>query len=87
METRRLDAEIESWIEAGRVASVLAHNRLGLMGHYYGGMLDIYSDVTLQCATFGGHAEIIEVDELSALRRGITASQVQKANSRFSGRL
>jgi len=78
-----VDAEIESWIEAGRVASVLAHNRLGLMGHYYGGMLDIYSDVTLQCATFGGHAEIIEVDELSALRRGITPSQVQQRIADF----
>jgi L-arabinose isomerase len=78
-----VDAEIESWIEAGRVASVLAHNRLGLMGHYYGGMLDIYSDVTLQCATFGGHAEIIEVDALSALRRGITASQVQQRIADF----
>jgi L-arabinose isomerase len=78
-----VDAEIESWIEAGRVASVLAHNRLGLMGHYYGGMLDIYSDVTLQCATLGGHAEIIEVDELSALRRDITPSQVQQRIADF----
>ena len=73
-----VDAELESWIEAARVASVLAHNRLGLMGHYYGGMLDIYSDVTLQCATFGGHAEILEVEELSALRRQITESQIEQ---------
>jgi L-arabinose isomerase len=72
-----VNAEIDSWIEAGRVASVLAHNRLGLMGHYYGGMLDIYSDVTLQCTTFGGHAEIIEIDELSALRREVTQGQVE----------
>ena len=72
------DAEIESWIEAARVASVLAHNRLGLMGHYYGGMLDIYSDVTKLCATFGGHAEILEVDELSALRREITPAEIKQ---------
>jgi L-arabinose isomerase len=78
-----VDAEIDSWIEAGRVASVLAHNRLGLMGHYYGGMLDIYSDVTLQCITFGGHAEIIEVDELSALRREVGQSQVEKRVADF----
>ena len=76
-------AEIDSWIEAGRVASVMFHNRLGLMGHYYGGMLDIYSDVTLQCATFGGHAEIIEVDELTALRREVTANQIQKRLTEF----
>jgi L-arabinose isomerase len=60
--------EIEEWIAAARVAAVMEHNRLGVMGHYYGGMLDIYSDLTQQCAGFGGHIEIIEVDELSALR-------------------
>ena len=30
----------------------MEHNRLGVMGHYYGGMLDIYSDLTQQCALF-----------------------------------
>ena len=45
---------MDAWIEAARVAHVMAHNRLGLMGHYYGGMLDIYSDLTLQCATSAG---------------------------------
>jgi L-arabinose isomerase len=78
-----VDAEIESWIEAARVASVLTHNRLGLMGHYYGGMLDIYSDVTLQCATFSGHAEIIEIDELSALRREIAPNLIQQRVADF----
>lgn len=70
--------EIDAWIEAARVSATLFHNRLGLMGHYYGGMLDIYSDLTQICATFGGHVEIIEVDELAALRREFTASQIRK---------
>ena len=60
--------EVDAWVEAARVAHVMEHNRLGVMGHYYGGMLDIYSDLTQQCASFGGHVEIIEVDELAALR-------------------
>jgi len=51
--------EINDWIAAARVATVMFHNRLGLMGNYYGGMLDIYSDLTQQCATFGGHIELI----------------------------
>jgi L-arabinose isomerase len=68
--------EIDAWIEAARVAHVLANNRLGLMGHYYGGMLDVYSDVTKQCAAFGGHVEILEVDELTALRRGVSSEGV-----------
>lgn len=67
--------EIRAWIEAARVAHVLYHNRLGLMGNYYGGMLDIYSNLTLQCATFGGHIEIVEVDELSALRKTVTKEE------------
>ena len=54
------------------MAHIMEHNRLGVMGHYYGGMLDIYSDLTQQCAYFGGHIEILEVDELAALRREVT---------------
>ena len=63
--------EVDAWIDAARVADVMGHNRLGLMGHYYGGMLDIYSDLTQQCATFGGHMEIIEVEELAAQGRTV----------------
>jgi L-arabinose isomerase len=68
--------EIDAWVEAARVARVLSNNRLGLMGHYYGGMLDVYSDVTAQCAAFGGHVEILEVDELTALRSNVTSSEI-----------
>ena len=68
--------EIDDWVEAARVAHVMEHNRLGLMGHYYGGMLDIYSDLTLQCAVFGGHIEILEVEELAALRAKVSQSEV-----------
>jgi len=69
--------EIDEWVEAARVAHIMEDNRLGVMGHYYGGMLDIYSDLTLQCAVFGGHIEMIEVDELAALRRNVTTEEVQ----------
>ena len=75
--------EIEAWIEAAGVAHVMAHNRLGLMGHYYCGMLDIYSDVTQQCAVFGGHADIIEVDELAALRREVSARALRQRVKEF----
>ncbi len=56
----------------------MSHNRLGAMGHYYSGMLDIYTDLTLQITTFGGHIEIIEVDELSALRKKISQKQITR---------
>jgi len=68
--------EIGEWIDAGHVAHRMEHNRLGVMGHYYSGMLDIYSDLTQHCALFGGHIEIIEVDELADLRRGVSSEEM-----------
>lgn len=68
--------EISDWVDAARVANIMEHNRLGVMGHYYGGMLDIYSDLTQQCAYFGGHIEMLEVDELAALRRSVSDADI-----------
>ena len=75
--------EIEEWIQAARVAHVMEHNRLGVMGHYYGGMLDIYSDLTQHCAFFGGHIEFLEVDELAALRSEVSSSQIAERVAEF----
>jgi len=69
-------AEMEDWLVASRVAHRMEHNRLGVMGHYYSGMLDIYSDLTLQASIFGTHIEIVEVDELSALRRNVAEQEI-----------
>jgi len=77
--------EIDSWIQAARVLKVMEHNRLGVMGHYYGGMLDIYSDLSLHCAILGGHIEIIEVEELASLRSGVGSSEVSKRAAEIRG--
>jgi L-arabinose isomerase len=42
------------------------------MGHYYGGMLDIYSDLTQHSAYFGGHVELVEVEDLVTLRHDVS---------------
>jgi L-arabinose isomerase len=68
--------EITEWVQAARVANIMAYNRLGCMGHYYSGMLDIYSDLTQQYASFGGHIELLEVDELAAMRKLVTDEQI-----------
>jgi L-arabinose isomerase len=75
--------EIGEWIAAARVAHVMEHNRLGVMGHYYEGMLDIYSDLTQQSAHFGGHVEIIEVEELAALRSHVSEADVSSRVADF----
>lgn len=78
--------EVGEWVEAARVVHTLAHNRMALMGHYYNGMLDIYTDTTRQVATFGGHLEIVEVEELAALRRGVEAEAVEAKLAEFRER-
>ena len=75
--------EVDEWVEAARVAHVMEHNRMGVMGHYYCGMLDIYSDLTQQCACFGGHVEIVEVDELAALRGKVTKKEIKNRVAQF----
>ena len=77
--------EVKEWVEAATVANKLAHNRLGCMGHYYGGMLDVYTDLTLQLACFGGHIEMLEVDELAELIREVTSKEVTDRVRLFYG--
>ncbi|GAB3807576.1 L-arabinose isomerase [Spirosoma humi] len=75
--------EVREWIEAAHVANIMYHNRLGVMGNYYGGMLDIYTDLTRQAATFGGHIEVVEVDELSAFRQDVTGQEIDAMLNEF----
>ncbi len=69
---------IREWVEAALVAHTLAYNRMGCMGHYYSGMLDIYTDLTQHYKHFGGHIQLIEVEELAALRKGVNPQEVQQ---------
>jgi L-arabinose isomerase len=75
--------EIGEWMRAANVVQGLCHNRLGLMGHYYSGMMDIATDLTALCAIFGGHLEQVEVDELSYLRTFVTEEQTSAMLARF----
>ncbi len=67
--------EIREWVEAARVKNIMYYNRMGCLGHYYSGMLDIYTDLTLQLKYFGGHFELLEADELFALRNTVTEAE------------
>jgi L-arabinose isomerase len=53
------------------------------MGHYYNGMLDIMTDVTLAAITFGIHMEIVELDELSAMAAQVSDADIEKRVSKF----
>ena len=76
--------EIRQWVEAAKVVNIMFNNRLGCLGHYYSGMLDIYTDLTQQYAHFGGHIELIEVEELAALRKTISTDEIQQRLKLFT---
>jgi L-arabinose isomerase len=75
--------EIQDWVEAAKVASALRRNRVGVLGHYYCGMLDVYSDMTQQSAVFGNHFELIEMCALHKLREAVTGRQVEAKLKQF----
>ncbi|MEI6554487.1 MAG: L-fucose/L-arabinose isomerase family protein [Paludibacter sp.] len=76
--------EIEAWTEAARVANALQNNRMGILGHYYGGMLDVYTDVTKQSAVFGTHFEMLEMCELKKYRDDVTDNEVKAKIEEFN---
>ena len=76
-------SEIDEWLSAAAVKSALASNRLGLLGHYYNGMLDVMTDVTQIAITFGSDIEILEVDELSGLRAEIRDTSIAERVKEF----
>jgi L-arabinose isomerase len=76
--------EIEDWVHAAEVMHALEHCRIGLMGHYYSGMLDIATDLTKLCAVFGPQIEMLEVDELSALRGGVSPKEIARVRDQFT---
>lgn len=76
--------EIRSWVDAAKVLTGMRSNRLGLLGHYYCGMLDVYTDLRRVSATFGTHLELLEMDELAALRSNVSEEEVQAKVREFS---
>jgi L-arabinose isomerase len=76
-------AEIGAWVDAARVAAVMRANRVGVLGHYYCGMLDVYSDMTQQAAVFGCHFELPEMCELRRYRDEVTSAQIADKLDQF----
>ena len=76
--------QVEAWLRAAGVVHSLAHCRMGLMGHYYSGMLDIATDLAQVSGRFGIHVEMLEVDELSSLRRAVAEAAVNEKLDAFA---
>lgn len=76
--------EIRQWIDAAQVAHALRKSRMGILGHYYGGMLDVYTDLTAFAATFGTHLEMIEMCELKEIREKVSAEETNQKIQEFN---
>jgi len=76
--------EIDEWIQACLVMKVMKSTRVGVMGHYYNGMLDVYSDITMLASTFGSHFELIEFGVLKSLRDKVSASEMSLMIEQFN---
>ena len=75
--------EIEEYVAAAKVAERIRTNRLGILGHYYGGMLDVYTDLARQSAVFGTHIEMLEMCELKKWRDEATDTEVEHKIAEF----
>jgi L-arabinose isomerase len=84
LQDKKIWTEIESWVAAARVVSAMRKNRLGLLGHYYGGMLDVYSDLTKQSSTFGTHIEMLEMCELKRHRDDTSNAEIENKIREFN---
>ena len=77
-------AGIKEWVDAAKVCCGLKNTRMGLLGHYYCGMLDVYTDLKKIPSVFGIHVEIIEMDELASIRESVPEEKIESKVIEFS---
>ncbi len=75
--------EISAWVDAIIVRREIRDTRVGILGHYYGGMMDVYTDVTLLADKFGCHFELLEMDMLKQHRDQVSADEVERKLAHF----
>ncbi|WP_079122749.1 L-fucose/L-arabinose isomerase family protein [Streptomyces abyssalis] len=87
LEDERAWRRIGGWIRAAGVRGALRSSRHGLMGHLYPGMYDVSTDLTMVPASFGGHVEVLEFDDLRVRVEGVgqkeTAARVAEIEETF----
>lgn len=70
--------EVSEWMLAAKISSGMRKNRMGVLGNYYGGMVDVYSDLALQSTVFGTHIEVLEMCELVDIRKSIKKEEIEQ---------
>ena len=68
---------VREWIEAAAAKRALMDSRIGYLGHYYPGMLDMYSDFTMHQGKLGTHVELLEMCDLAHRVAQVTESEIE----------
>ena len=68
---------VGEWIVAAATKRALMKGRLGYLGHYYPGMLDMYADFTMHQGWLGTHVEILEMCDLADRVHRVTETEVE----------
>jgi L-arabinose isomerase len=68
--------QVKEWIDAAAVIRALRNSRIGYLGHYYPGMLDMYSDMTMHQGWLGTHIEIVEMCDLAHRIHQVTDKEI-----------
>ena len=79
LDDERAWSKITRYVRATAVVSNLRRARFGMLGHLYPGMFDIASNITSSYSSFGGHVEILELDDLRRLHDLVTDEETEAA--------
>ncbi len=71
-------AEIHSHIDAAMVLRTLKWSNFGLLGNFYCGMPDMYTDLTLFQSMSGSNVILLEMSDLERYFRTVTEADVDK---------
>ena len=75
------EQEINEWCKIANVLHSLKGARIGLMGHVLESMYDMHVDPTAVSASFGVHVPLLEIDDLTSLRKNVSEQEIENKKS------